>query len=52
MVISASLVICKSVSDADISELYALLEGPHLRGFCKSGLIVEESLVSFDSLRL
>jgi acetolactate synthase-1/3 small subunit len=45
-----SLVICKTGSDKDLAELYALLEGPHLMGFCKSGLIVEESLVPFDSL--
>lgn len=45
-----SLVISKTGSDKDLAELYALIEGPHLLGFCKSGLIVEESLVPFDSL--
>lgn len=46
-----SLVIARTGSDQDLAELYELLEGPHLLGFCKSGLIVEESLVPFDSLR-
>ncbi len=45
-----SLVICKTGSDKDLAELYGLLEGPHLLGFCKSGLIVEESLVPFEEL--
>ncbi|GAA3990452.1 hypothetical protein [Mucilaginibacter dorajii] len=45
-----SLVISKTGSDEDLAELYALLEGPHLLGFCKSGLIVEESLVPFEAL--
>jgi acetolactate synthase-1/3 small subunit len=45
-----SLVISKTGSDKDLAELYSLLEGPHLLGFCKSGLIVEESLVPFESL--
>ncbi|MDB5156287.1 MAG: ilvH 1 [Mucilaginibacter sp.] len=45
-----SLVICKTGSDKDLSELYSLLEGPHLLGFCKSGLIVEESLVPLELL--
>ena len=45
-----SLVICKTGSDRDLAELYGLLEGPALLGFCKSGLIVEESLVPFEQL--
>jgi len=45
-----SLVICKTGSDKDLAELYSLLEGPHLLGFCKSGLIMEESLVPFEQL--
>ncbi|TSJ44417.1 hypothetical protein FO440_09630 [Mucilaginibacter corticis] len=45
-----SLVISKTGSDKDLAELFALLEGPHLLGFCKSGLIVEESLVPYESL--
>jgi len=45
-----SFVISKSGSDKDLAELYALVEGPDLLGFCKSGLIVEESLVPFDTL--
>jgi acetolactate synthase-1/3 small subunit len=45
-----SLVICKTGSDKDLAELYSLLEGPYLIGFCKSGLIVEESLVPFEQL--
>lgn len=43
-----SLVICKTGSDKDLTELYSLLDGPHLLGFCKSGLIVEESLVPLE----
>jgi acetolactate synthase-1/3 small subunit len=45
-----SFVICKTGSDDDLSVLYEKLEGPHLLGFCKSGLIVEESLVPFAAL--
>lgn len=47
---SDSFVVCKTGSDDDLRELYARLEGPHLLGFCKSGLIVEESLVPFEEL--
>jgi len=45
-----TFVVSKTGSDSDLDELYAKLEGPHLLGFCKSGLIVEESLVPFDQL--
>jgi acetolactate synthase-1/3 small subunit len=45
-----SLVISKTGMDKDLSELYSLLEGPHLLGFCKSGLIMEESLVPVETL--
>ena len=45
-----SFVISKTGSDGDLEELYRKLEGPHLLGFCKSGLIVEESLVPFEEL--
>ena len=45
-----TFVISKTGSDADLSCLYSLLEGPHLLGFCKSGLIMEESLVPFEEL--
>jgi len=45
-----SFVISKTGSDADLAALYGQLEGPHLLGFCKSGLIVEESLVPFEEL--
>ncbi len=45
-----TFVISKTGSDDDLTELYARLEGPHLLGFCKSGLIVEESLVPFEEL--
>jgi acetolactate synthase small subunit len=45
-----TFVICKIGSDGDLEELYRRLEGPHLLGFCKSGLIVEESLVPFGEL--
>jgi acetolactate synthase-1/3 small subunit len=47
----SSLVISKTGMDKDLSELYSLLEGPQLLGFCKSGLIVDESLVPFDLLK-
>ena len=45
-----SLVISKTGQDKDLSELYSLLEGPSLLGFCKSALIVESSLVPFEQL--
>lgn len=45
-----TFVISKTGSDADLEELYRKLEGPYLLGFCKSGLIVEESLVPFWDL--
>jgi acetolactate synthase-1/3 small subunit len=45
-----TFVISKTGSDKDLEELYGKLEGPHLLGFCKSGLIVEESLVPFENL--
>ncbi|MDO3644859.1 ACT domain-containing protein [Mucilaginibacter sp. L3T2-6] len=38
------VVIRKTGSDRDLFELYGKLDGPHLLGFCKSGLIAEESL--------
>jgi acetolactate synthase small subunit len=47
---ASSFVVSKTRSDKDLAELYALLDGPELLGFCKSGLIVEESLVPFESL--
>lgn len=43
-----SFVIQKSGCDKDIDALYNLLDGQHLLAFCKSGLIVSESLMSFD----
>ena len=45
-----SLVISKTGQDKDLAELYSLLEGPSLLGFCKSALIVESSLVPFEQL--
>lgn len=45
-----TFVISKTGIDKDLEELYARLEGPHLLGFCKSGLIMEDSLVPFDNL--
>jgi len=45
-----TFVISKTGSDDDLAELYRRLEGPYLLGFCKSGLIVEESLVPFEEL--
>jgi len=45
-----SLVISKTGQDKDLEELYGLLEGPSLLGFCKSGLIVESCLMPFEQL--
>ena len=45
-----TFVINKTGSDKDLAELYAKLEGPHLLGFCKSGLIMDDSLVPFEEL--
>jgi acetolactate synthase-1/3 small subunit len=45
-----TFVINKTGSDEDLASLYVKLEGPNLLGFCKSGLIMEESLVPFDNL--
>lgn len=45
-----TFVIAKTGSDQDLDELYGKLEGTYLLGFCKSGLIVEESLVPFENL--
>jgi acetolactate synthase-1/3 small subunit len=45
-----TFVLSKTGSDKDLHELYSKLEGPYLLGFCKSGLIVEESLVPFEAL--
>jgi len=44
---NGTFVISKTGGDDVLEELYRRLEGPHLMGFCKSGLIIEESLVSF-----
>lgn len=46
----STFVIAKTGSDSDLAELYEKLEGPYLLGFCKSGLIMEESLVPFGEL--
>ena len=43
-----ALVIRKFGSDRNLQELYSQLDGPHLLGFCKSGLIAEESLLSME----
>ncbi|MBS1522276.1 MAG: hypothetical protein JST50_14845 [Bacteroidetes bacterium] len=45
-----SLVISKTGQDKDLAELYSLLEGPSLLGFCKSALILESSLIPFEQL--
>ena len=45
-----SLVISKTGQDKDLAELYSLLEGPSLLGFCKSALIVEQSLMPLEQL--
>ena len=45
-----TFVISKTGSDHDLQQLYNHLEGPQLLGFCKSGLIMEESLVPFELL--
>lgn len=46
----STFVVTKSGSDDDLDELYRRLESPYLLGFCKSGLIAEESLVPFEVL--
>lgn len=43
-----SLVIQKTGTDSDLNELYNRLDGEYLLSFCKSGLIVEKSLVQLD----
>lgn len=43
-----ALVIRKFGSDRNLQELYSQLDGPYLLGFCKSGLIAEESLLSIE----
>lgn len=45
-----TFVVSKTGSDQDLQQLYAQLEGPHLLGFCKSALIMEESLAPFEQL--
>jgi acetolactate synthase small subunit len=45
-----TFVISKTGSDNDLDDLYQKLEAPHLLGFCKSGLIMEESLMPFEEL--
>ncbi|HZY35553.1 MAG TPA: hypothetical protein VFE53_02830 [Mucilaginibacter sp.] len=45
-----SFVIRKTGSDNDLAELYNLLEGQHLLSFCKSGLIMDESLSTLEEL--
>lgn len=42
----STFVIAKTGSDDDLAELYGRLEGPHLLGFCKSGLVMEDSLLT------
>ena len=42
--------ISKTGQDKDLAELYSLLEGPSLLGFCKSALILESSLIPFEQL--
>lgn len=43
-----ALVIRKFGSDRNLQEFYGQLDGPYLLGFCKSGLIAEESLLSME----
>ncbi|MEO6979492.1 MAG: hypothetical protein ABI113_13975 [Mucilaginibacter sp.] len=43
-----ALVLRKFGSDRNLQEFYGQLDGPHLLGFCKSGLIAEESLLSVE----
>ena len=45
-----TFMISKTGIEKDLTELYNQLEGPHLLGFCKSGLIMEDSLVPFTEL--
>ncbi|MCR8561550.1 hypothetical protein KXD93_28100 [Mucilaginibacter sp. BJC16-A38] len=43
-----SVVIQKTGTDSDLNELYNRLDGEYLLSFCKSGLIVEKSLMQLD----
>jgi len=45
-----TFVVNKTGSDEDLDELYARLDDPHLLGFCKSGLIMDEKLVPYETL--
>jgi len=45
-----AVVVTKAGSDELLGRLYAALDGPYLLAFCKSPLIVEESLVPFEAL--
>lgn len=46
----ATLVITKTGCDRDLLELYTLLEGPALLGFCKSALIADNALAPLEEL--
>lgn len=45
-----SLIVQKTGCDRDLDELYRVLDGAYLISYCKSGLIVTQSLLSLDEL--
>ncbi|MGN6639025.1 MAG: hypothetical protein ACTHJ8_08955 [Mucilaginibacter sp.] len=44
------MIVQKIGSDDDLDKLYSLLEGPHLTGFCRTALIVEQSLKPIEAI--
>jgi acetolactate synthase-1/3 small subunit len=48
-----AVLVSKSGCDADIRNLYNQFEGPHLLGFCQTGLITDSKLIdSYDEWRI
>lgn len=45
-----AFIVQKIGTEKDLNELYRQLEGVHLLSFCKSGLIVHDSLLALDDL--
>lgn len=44
------MIVQKIGNDDDLDKLYALLEGPHLTGFCRTALVVEQSIKPVDTV--
>lgn len=44
------MIVQKIGSDDDLDKLYSLLEGPHLTGFCRTALIVEQSIKLLETI--